>query len=268
MSDLAELGLSNYEARVYRALLGLGPATASEISETSGVPSGRIYDVLNGLEGRGLVRIRESREPTRYVAIDPEAAVDRLLAERKRELADQRRRYEEIAATVSTELAPTVPAESRFWTAPLGSEAALSLVDEQFDIAEETITSVIGVPYENATWGDYEAEIEAIEGVFDPELDVRVLVSADLAERIPATARERLVDMAEGVEMRVTATLSVTVDVLDGETIYVHVPDPFDGSERLGVVAVRDERFAEQLETAFQDVWERAAPVSTSGRPQ
>jgi len=266
MSDLAELGLSSYETTAYRTLLGLGPATAREVSETSGVPSGRIYDVLNSLEGRGLVRSHGSREPTRYAAVDPEVAVDRLLAERKRELADQRRRYEEIAATVSAELTPTVPTESRFWTAPLGSESALALVDEQFDVAEEWITSVIGVPYENASWECYEAEISAIEEVFDPDLAVRVLVSTRLAKHIPESVRERVFEMASGVEMRVADQLSITIDVLDEETVYVHVPDPFDGTERLGVVAVRDGSFADQLETAFANVWETATPVSTLGR--
>ncbi|MFB6219023.1 MAG: helix-turn-helix domain-containing protein, partial [Halobacteriaceae archaeon] len=46
MADLGDLGLSEYESRAYRALLRTGPATAEELSEESGVPMGRVYDVL------------------------------------------------------------------------------------------------------------------------------------------------------------------------------------------------------------------------------
>ena len=46
MASLRDLGLSEYEARVYRTLLDTGPTTAKELSRESEVPMGRIYDVL------------------------------------------------------------------------------------------------------------------------------------------------------------------------------------------------------------------------------
>ncbi len=46
MVELRDLGLSEYEARAYRSLLGAGPTTAKELSDASGIPIGRVYDVL------------------------------------------------------------------------------------------------------------------------------------------------------------------------------------------------------------------------------
>lgn len=174
MSDLGELGLSSYEEQVYRALLSLGAATAQEVADVSGVPMGRIYDVLNGLDARDVVR-SQSTEPTTYAAVDPDVAVERLLAERRRELAAQAERYEAIAESVGPELAATTPAESRFWTAPLGSDAAVSLERDLFAAADQTVRSAMGPPYADAPWDAYAAEVDPFYDAVGDEVTVRVL---------------------------------------------------------------------------------------------
>jgi len=77
MADLRDVGLSKYEARAYRSLLESGPTTAKTLSEASGVPMGRIYDVLNSLEQHRLVRSQAASRPKKYVAVEPETARDR-----------------------------------------------------------------------------------------------------------------------------------------------------------------------------------------------
>ena len=111
MTELGELGLSSYEEKVYRTLLVTGAVTAAELSEASGVPKGRIYDVLNGLEARKLIRL-QSTDPKQYVAVQPETVVDRLLAERADELRQEWDRYRERAETIRSHLLPTPPTES------------------------------------------------------------------------------------------------------------------------------------------------------------
>ncbi len=76
-----QMGLSSYEEKVYRSLLVTGAVTATELSDISGVPKGRIYDVLNNLKARKLIET-QSNDPKQYVAVQPETAVDILLAEK------------------------------------------------------------------------------------------------------------------------------------------------------------------------------------------
>lgn len=262
MSDLAELGLSSYEAKVYRTLLALGAAPAREIATASEVPRGRIYDVLNTLDSRGLVRVDDTREPTQYGAVDPDVAVDHLLDERKQELAQRRDHYETVAESVRDRLATAIPTESRFWAASLGSDDALAVASEQQELAETRITSVIGAPYENAGWEQYAAEIDVIEREIDPSLDIRVLVSETLLDQIDPAIQNEIFDLADDFSVRVTSNITLTVDVIDGHVVYVHVTDPLDPTERLGVVAVRDETFASQVESAFEGVWDDARRIS------
>lgn len=77
LENLMANGFTEYEAKAYVALVGLGMATAREISEISGVPQGRIYDILKSLAAKGYIAIQEGT-PTFYRAEDPEIAFNAL----------------------------------------------------------------------------------------------------------------------------------------------------------------------------------------------
>lgn len=77
VENLVQLGLKEYEARVYVALVGLGEAHVRRIHETSGVPRPRVYDVLNALDQRGFIEIRQG-SPLMYHAVPPEIVVSFL----------------------------------------------------------------------------------------------------------------------------------------------------------------------------------------------
>jgi sugar-specific transcriptional regulator TrmB len=263
MTDLGELGLSSYEEKAYRALLSLGSASAREVSDASGVPRGRVYDVLNGLESRELVRAGAG-DPTTYAAVEPEVAVDRLLAERKRHLRARAERYEEIADRAGGELATATPTESRFWTAPLGSETAVTLVGEVFDAADDVVRSAMGAPYAGAPLARYEAEIDPFFDALDPDLGVELLVAAELLADVPPAVLESY-EIPEAVEVRVTTDLTVSFDLVDGSRACFHLVHPLAIDERLGVIDVHDEELADRLDEVFSRVWADAVPVSALG---
>jgi len=74
---LRTLGMNEYEASVYSTLVGLQKATARDIHEMSGVPRGRIYDILNDLARRGFIAVEEG-SPTSYYILDIDMVFDRL----------------------------------------------------------------------------------------------------------------------------------------------------------------------------------------------
>lgn len=74
---LRELGLTEYEARVYTALTRLKAGIASEIHQISGIPRPAVYGALKRLVMRGIVEVQPSK-PMRYRVTDPAAALERL----------------------------------------------------------------------------------------------------------------------------------------------------------------------------------------------
>ena len=72
---LEKIGLTSYEIRTYTALLKSGELTASDLSQKSGVPYSKIYEVLGTLEEKGWIGSDDSR-PTKYFAKSPSTGLE------------------------------------------------------------------------------------------------------------------------------------------------------------------------------------------------
>lgn len=84
---LKDLGLTEYEARTYTALVSSGPSTAGGLGEAANVPYSRIYDILSRLERRGWVEVQSGR-PARYKAKPPAEVIRLLRIEREQRLKE------------------------------------------------------------------------------------------------------------------------------------------------------------------------------------
>ncbi|MBY8984523.1 MAG: TrmB family transcriptional regulator [Candidatus Lokiarchaeota archaeon] len=74
--SLRSIGLTDYEISIYLTLISKGPMDARELSEASGVPYSRIYNILTQLdkEKMWIIKEEESR-PSRYFAKSPDEAL-------------------------------------------------------------------------------------------------------------------------------------------------------------------------------------------------
>lgn len=72
---MEKIGLTSYEIRTYVALLKSGELNASDLSQKSGVPYSKIYEVLGTLEEKGWISYDDSR-PTRYIAKSPSTGLE------------------------------------------------------------------------------------------------------------------------------------------------------------------------------------------------
>ena len=81
---LHNLGLTDYEMRVYITLLERGNMTANQISEAAGVPYSKIYEVLESLESKGWIG-SEGGRPAKFYPRSPITAleVNRMRIERR-----------------------------------------------------------------------------------------------------------------------------------------------------------------------------------------
>lgn len=73
--SLEKIGLTSYEIRTFTSLLKSGELTASDLSQKSGVPYSKIYEVLGTLEDKGWIGSDDSR-PTKYFAKSPTTALE------------------------------------------------------------------------------------------------------------------------------------------------------------------------------------------------
>ncbi len=90
LQDLLAIGFTEYEARVYIALLRENPATGYQLSKQAGVPRSMVYEALGRLELRGAVLKTADQRATLYRPVPPDVLVDRYEQEHRDRLQSLR----------------------------------------------------------------------------------------------------------------------------------------------------------------------------------
>ena len=120
IDDIVALGLTEYEAKVYLALLRESPATGYQLAKLSGVPRSMVYEALGRLETRGAVLKSGEERATLYRPLPPTMLVDRFESEHRQLVQGARDAMEAIY---------TAPEEDRLWSIS-GRAAVLNYADE------------------------------------------------------------------------------------------------------------------------------------------
>jgi sugar-specific transcriptional regulator TrmB len=266
MASLRDLGLSEYEARVYRTLLHTGPTTAKELSRASDVPMGRIYDVLNSIEQLSLVRSQTASRPKKYVAVEPETALDRLLENKRREADEVLERYEEITEELGEELDSTKPVEEQFWTAAVGDDETLDLLLERLAAADETIVMVVANRSPQFDLGEIgDVLTERLEAAVDRGVEVFLLMTPEVVENLPESVGERYrarLSEHPSFAVRTTENLDGTFNLIDGTEVVLQVSNPLSSGEVFAVIDLKDPAFASEIHEEFLPRWKEAEPLS------
>ncbi|MEM2137654.1 MAG: helix-turn-helix domain-containing protein [Candidatus Anstonellaceae archaeon] len=95
LRQLSEAGLTEGEARVYLALLELGPSTTGPIVEKSGVARSIIYQILERLAQKGLVSSVTKEKTAYFQAAQPDRLLE-YMEERQKGLEESKRKLQEL----------------------------------------------------------------------------------------------------------------------------------------------------------------------------
>ena len=94
-ADLKQLGLSDKEAKVYLAVLELGPASVVQISQSSGINRPTTYVQIQSLTKLGLMS-SYTKGKKQFFAAEPPERLKELVRAREQEVNEQRGRLGEI----------------------------------------------------------------------------------------------------------------------------------------------------------------------------
>lgn len=253
---LTDLGLTQYEARAYAALVRRESFTAAELAAESGIPRQRIYDVLAGLVARGFARDHHGTT-TSFSATDPDTVVDALLSARRRELIT----VEDQAKRTARELRES-------WTLGRDETAPLDYVDVVRDL------TVLGLRLEQmmAEAGrrilmftkspfvsDSEAGLKAARRVIEAGGEVRCLYESSILDDPEAV--EVIVEFGQvGEQARVVERLPMRFLLTDDTRALFSLADPVAGGLTSTNIAVEHPAMVATLTYAFEKVWQDAVP--------
>lgn len=262
VDTLKGLGLTQYEAAVYVALLGAGALEARETAKRADVPTGRIYDALHALADRGMVEVLQGR-PKRFRAVQPSVALDDLLSEKRVEL---NRRFDAMtreAARLERELAPKAREDAQpAFNVSVGEETGRAFLATQLARASETID--ISMRFEFKLEPEDVEVFRALAKAVERGVRVRAVLPADELDRaLESPMAGKVLDLlgphlGDGLEVRLSSRQIVPFTVLDGDGVTLAVKNPLDPERYFAFLFVHDPPFAEDLTGRFEGVWDAA----------
>jgi len=204
VDKLLQLGLTEYEAKTYTALLNTHLNTATQASQKSGVPRTRIYQVLESLQRKGWVRVY-SGVPLLFKAVEPKIVFEKVKGD-----------YTELLESVETTLTNEV------------NNMKEKFVIKKFDLGLEGLKQEIKkaktVEVNNATY-DF---LNKVGDSFNEKAKIKVLLFP--GERLPKGRSNVEVKQAEVaivtiVRSKEVPSMSIILD--EGRT-FTAFEDPFD----------------------------------------
>jgi HTH-type transcriptional regulator, sugar sensing transcriptional regulator len=249
VTELTELGLTNYEARAYLALIRRDSSTASQVARLANLPRQRIYDVLAGLVEKGLASSRPGGV-VKYAGVAPGVALERLLENHRRQLQS----LEEGAASIVERLRARYE-RGQEQTDPLEYIEILRdrrAINERFEELQRRMKREILVftrppyarpPQENVQ-GLKVARRYKARGIY-------LLSQFEDPSFIEGLRRF----MEAGEEMRFVEELPLKLAVIDESIVMFGMEDPVAGSSDLTLMVVEHPALARILKIAFDAVW-------------
>ncbi|MBN1681055.1 MAG: TrmB family transcriptional regulator [Anaerolineae bacterium] len=133
LDNLTAIGFTEYEAKVYIALLRSHPATGYQLSKQAGIPRSMVYEALGRLDARDAVLKTEEAKATLYRPMPPDALLNRLLVDHEQCIDILRQGLDTIY---------TAQDEGHLWTFS-GEEAVLSYARDMINNAHKEIMLVL-----------------------------------------------------------------------------------------------------------------------------
>lgn len=244
--DLAALGLSPEQERLYRILVTRGPHRAGELAEQTGVTDREAAAVLVALHEGGLVTLDSGL----YRAAPPELALRGLLVRRRDELSR--------AETVLAELADAFQSGQ-------GSEAVRTLAEVvvgQEDVrqrfvqlqhaATRRVRAFVKPEHTVMAAEENTAEQDAVQRGVSYE----VVLERSMLER-PGMLEQVRASVEAGESVRATEVLPLRMVIADDDMALV--PVAADGTQ--GAVVVRRSGLLDALVALFEQTWEQSRDV-------
>ena len=239
---LSELDLTEYESRAYVAAVSLGKAKFSALSDESGIPQQRIYDVVADLEQIGLVEVHEGSAGKEAVAVPPEVGLEELKAQR----VDT---YEQAVSSAIDQL-------KREYQQVDASLGYVTVVNH-----ESSVRRHVGKAIESADWllflslplSWYREFEDEIAGAVGRGVSTRLLVQAEDVAAVEAMS------FPAGMVVRYRPSADMLVAADRGYGVFRGIAAP---AVVRPTMVTRDENIVEMLQRYSEQFWQASKDVA------
>lgn len=246
---LVRLGLTQYEARAYVALIRRDGSTPAEIARVAGVPRPRIYDVVASLVAKGLACERPGRT-TKFVATPPEEAIAKLMSLHRERL----QALEADADAVRAELGPAY-SEGSAHSDPLDY---IELIRSPEGIAKRYFELQRSVEREILVLSKMPMVVRVEENDVGIEVARRHTTRAiyEFSLLDDPASRDGIQRFIEaGEQARFVEELPMKLGIIDEHIVMLTMLDPVAGEGEMTTLVIEHAQLARTLKLAFELIW-------------
>lgn len=271
--------LSTYEVKVFTELLRSSNLNARELSERSGVPTGRIYEILAQLKEKGMIEIQESR-PKIYRAVAFNSAFQNLISyiDNKRKdkasfLYNQAKILEN--KVFNSDLFIKKETSKIFWSTTFGAAPILSLYEQKMKALHEELlmTGFINentlkvLPYGKVIYNGIKNALSRgvqVKYLWSFDFDNRPLTNNLINEKNELYEKlKKKMDLLfnlsvkiEGFEMKyMYKRIPSYYDIFDDKQVLLKLQNPLNLSQIYASINIIDINLAEDLKRRFFQLW-------------
>lgn len=245
---LREIGLTDYETKIYLSLLEIGESTSGKIMTKASINSGRIYQILESLKEKGIIS-EVIRNGIRYFSPTNPKKILNYLEEKEARLKKQKEEINSIIPEILSKInsKADVGAKIEVYTGFEGMKTAFIKETERYGKDESLY--VLGVKPD----GVYPQKITAFfrYNIY-PE---RQRKKVNVKKLNDSSFRKSGVEIEPGVEVRYLDYPSIATFNIIGNLsiISIHSEVPI-------VITIESEEVAKGFKTQFETLWKIAKP--------
>ncbi|MDP3729079.1 MAG: helix-turn-helix domain-containing protein [bacterium] len=254
--ELKTLGLTEYEAKIYKELLRGQRFTAKQLAECSTVPPTAVYPTLQSLRKKNLIQ-EFSGEQKQFEALDPKIAIPAYMENKKKILE----RNSEIILQEIEQLKKekTIPFQKEILSLSLGQKASVAIYENMIKKAKKTIY-IIGWRMHKIK--DKYTFLHHFKEPIKRKVDVRLILtggSEKAWELIQAYERA-------GIKIKYLPLEQdkFTMLIIDGEECKITLKDK-TFSEKYNI-HVHDTSLSLALEMYFKNCWKKAKNIQKDNK--
>jgi sugar-specific transcriptional regulator TrmB len=247
IEDIKRIGLTEYEAKSYVALLIYGSMPGRDVAQRSGVPPTRVFDALKALMDKGFVFLI-SQKPMMFQAIKPEIAVRSFVDKKVESLEGLKSTTIDLLKMLETSV-PEEKVEEKIFVIS-GFEKMYSVVNANTaGTKKELLVFSVGekIPYSTET---------ALRKAVKRGVKFRFIASR--YDKDNAQYVQRLKSI--GASVRYYKAENYSIAIFDKRIVNIVVKSPSNPKERITTIFDNKDLGAAMAQW-FENIWKKAKPI-------
>ncbi|TXT62856.1 MAG: putative transcriptional regulator [Promethearchaeota archaeon] len=274
------MNLSTYEIDCYITLLKFGEMPARKITKESGVPIGRVYDVLIELKEKGLIEIQEEVWPKLYKPIQPSQASYNLVMR----VYDQNKKQEKLLLEKAkklerklskSKLGEQLESSKLFWSITYDTPSILSTYLNYFrELKEELLLTGFINKYTLKIIPWTKPLFEILSDALERGIKIKYLFSFEYDERtLTREIKNRCDNEFSGLKKKIDKVYSLDlnsvkyqmryvykkipsyIDILDQKRAFIKLQNPMNPIAFFACINILDLHFATKVRKHYLNLW-------------